>query len=136
MRSYTFPAVRRGLGYFALRNPQQQINQIDAGKVGAHRFDQTRVAVDKEVRALLRHDEVDRQCAVPAEPLPNCCDIGAHLWPPHALLDRFTATGAGGYLLVSMKAEQLAARKYGLRFFGRARDQVLHQPPPPRGPLS
>ena len=64
---------------------------------------------------------------MPAEAFANGCDIGAHSWSPHALLDRFATTGAGGNLPVGMKAEQLAARKYRLGFFGRARDQILHQ---------
>src|SRR4051812_42305024 len=114
MGPYILPTVRRRLWCFPSRNPQQQIDQIKPGEKCAHRFDQPRVAVDEEVSARLRHDDVDRQCAVPAEPFPDSCEISPHPSSPHALLDRFATASASGNLTVSMKAEQFAARKYRL----------------------
>ena len=46
-----FAAVRRRCGRFSLRDPQQQPDQIESGQIGAHRFDQSRIAIDKEATA-------------------------------------------------------------------------------------
>ena len=64
---------------------------------------------------------------MPAELLADRLEMRAHHRPAHALLDRLAAADAGGDLPIGMKADQLAAAKHRLRFFGRARDEILHQ---------
>jgi hypothetical protein len=75
--------------------PQQQIDQIDAGQISRHRLHQPRIAVDIEWPAVIvRHDEVDRQRAVPGEMPTDGREIVAHAVSPHAALDGIAAAGA------------------------------------------
>ena len=79
-------------------------------------------------RAILGHDAIDRQRAVPGELLVRFAATSARSSrPDNALLDRLAAAGAGGDLPIGMKAEQFAAAEHGLRLLDHARDEFLHQ---------
>ena len=63
----------------ARRYPKQQADQIDAGEIGAHRLDQPRIAIDQQRRgAIIGQDVIDRQRAVPGEPLADRGEMRAH----------------------------------------------------------
>ena len=128
MRQHARPALRQRRRRLALRDTEQQSNQIGARAIRIHRFDQPRIAIDqKRRRVVVGHDGIDRQRAVPVELPSDPFEISAHGRSAHTLLDRFSATDAGGDLPVGMKTDQLTAAKYRLRLLGRPCDKILRQ---------
>src|SRR6266849_2327308 len=75
-------AFRQCCRHLALRDPKQQPDEIDAGKIRVHRFDQPRIAVDQEQRvAVIAQNIIDAQSAVPRELLSDGREVSAHLRP-------------------------------------------------------
>ena len=99
-------AFRQCCGHLALRDAKQQADEIDAGKICIHRFDQSRIAVDQKRRvAVIAQNIIDAQSAVPGELLADRREVSAHLQPAHALLDGLAAANAGGNLPIGMEPD-------------------------------
>src|SRR5258708_27017702 len=97
-------AFRQCCKHLALRDPKQQADEIDTGKIRVHRFDQSRIAVDQERRgAVIGQDVIYRQGTVPRELFSDRREVSADLRPAHALLDGLAAARAGGSLPVGME---------------------------------